>query len=193
MTDASLRGLHLSVYAFSDSQCTLLINALTLKWGLACMSIILSQVLGSTSHNHLWILYDFLLRNTWILQCITRSVYNILDLLPFYAILRSIPNKLFGVLAMFAALLILLGMPLFDTSRVRGAQFRPMYRAAFWVLVLDFYILMQLGAHHVENPFIFLGQIATAIYFAWFVLLVPLLGVIENTLMDVATTSVENT
>lgn len=108
-------------------------------------------------------------------------------LLPFYAILRSIPNKLLGVVAMLASLLILLGMPLFDTARVRGAQFRPMYRAAFWLLALDFYVLMQVGAEHVENPWIVVGQIATAVYFGWFLVLVPALGIIENTLMDVAT------
>lgn len=58
-------------------------------------------------------------------------IANIYDLLPFYAILRSIPNKLLGVLAMFSALLILLAMPLLDTSRIRGAQFRPLMRFAF--------------------------------------------------------------
>lgn len=78
-------------------------------------------------------------------------------------------------------------MPLFDTARVRGAQFRPMYRAAFWLFALDFYVLMQVGAEHVEAPWILVGQIATAVYFGWFLLLVPAIGIIENTLMDVAT------
>ena len=107
-------------------------------------------------------------------------------LLPFYAILRSIPNKLLGVLAMFSALLILLAMPLLDTSRIRGAQFRPLMRFAFWVLVADFFMLMFLGSMHVEEPYITLGQISTFFYFFWFLGLVPLIGIVENTLIDLA-------
>jgi ubiquinol-cytochrome c reductase cytochrome b subunit len=105
-------------------------------------------------------------------------------LLPFYAILRSIPNKLIGVIAMFISLLILLAMPLLDQSRVRGSQFRPLSRAIFWILVADFAALMFLGQEHVEQPFIIVGQIATAIYFLWFILLVPITSIIENTLLD---------
>jgi len=108
-------------------------------------------------------------------------------LLPFYAILRSIPNKLLGVLRMFSALLILLAMPLLDTSRIRGAQFRPLMRFAFWVFTRNFFMLMYLGACHVEDPFITVGQISTALYFLWFVLIVPVIGVVENTLLDLAT------
>ena len=105
-------------------------------------------------------------------------------LLPFYAILRSIPNKLLGVLAMFASLLILLAIPIMDRSRIRGSQFRPLNRFIFWVLVADFLVLIYLGSQHVEQPYIIVGQIATALYFAWFVVLVPLTSIIENTLMD---------
>jgi ubiquinol-cytochrome c reductase cytochrome b subunit len=75
-------------------------------------------------------------------------------LLPFYAILRSIPNELLGVLAMFASLLILLAMPIVDTSRVRGSQFRPLMRWAFWLFVSNFFVLMYIGSQHVEEPFI---------------------------------------
>ena len=107
-------------------------------------------------------------------------------LLPFYAILRSIPNKLLGVIAMFASLLILLGMPLLDTSRVRGSQFRPLMRWSFWILVADFFLLMHIGSEHVEAPWIVVGQVATAVYFGWFLFLVPVIGIIENTLMDIA-------
>ena len=110
-------------------------------------------------------------------------------LLPFYAILRSIPNKLIGVLAMFMALLILLAMPLLDTSRIRGAQFRPLMRFAFWVFVANFIMLMYLGACHVEDPFITVGQVCTALYFLWFVLIVPVIGIVENTLLDLATSN----
>ena len=106
-------------------------------------------------------------------------------LLPFYAILRSIPNKLLGVISMFASLLILLAMPILDQSRIRGSQFRPLNRFIFWILVADFILLMYLGSQHVEQPFIVVGQVATALYFAWFVILVPVTSIIENTLIDI--------
>lgn len=106
-------------------------------------------------------------------------------LLPFYAILRSIPNKLLGVICMFASLLILLLIPLLDLSRVRGSQFRPLNRFIFWVLAADFVLLGYLGSQHVEQPFVFTGQVATALYFAWFIVLVPVTSLIENTLIDI--------
>lgn len=108
-------------------------------------------------------------------------------LLPYYAILRSIPNKLLGVIAMLMSLLILLAMPILDTCRVRGSQFRPLMRFSFWVFVTDFFLLMYLGSQHAEEPYVTLGAIATRIYFGWFLVLVPVVGVIENTLMDIAT------
>lgn len=107
-------------------------------------------------------------------------------LLPFYAILRSIPNKLLGVLAMFFSLLVLLLMPIVDTSRIRGSQFRPLMRFSFWLLVCDFLILMYIGSQHVESPFVEIGQVCTAFYFGWFIIVVPVIGLIENTLMDIA-------
>jgi len=107
-------------------------------------------------------------------------------LLPYYAILRSIPNKLLGVLAMFASLLILLVMPIVDTSRIRGNQFRPLMKFFFWVFVANFFILMWIGSQHPNSPFVEVGQVATALYFSWFVIIVPVTGVIENTLMDLA-------
>src|ERR1700744_2773531 len=106
-------------------------------------------------------------------------------LLPFYAILRSIPNKLLGVVAMFSALLILLVMPYTDLSRSRGIQFRPLSKIAFYVFVANFLILMQLEAKHVESPFIEFGQISTALYFAYFVIIVPFVTFIENTLIEI--------
>lgn len=106
-------------------------------------------------------------------------------LLPFYAILRSIPSKLIGVLAMFFSLLILLFMPILDVSRVRGSQFRPFMRIAFWMLVADFFILIFIGSQHVESPYIEIGATATAFYFLWFVAIVPIVGIIENTLIDI--------
>jgi ubiquinol-cytochrome c reductase cytochrome b subunit len=108
-------------------------------------------------------------------------------LLPYYAILRSIPNKLLGVIAMFSSLLILLLLPILDVSRVRGSQFRPLAKVSFWVFVVNFFVLLKLGSAHVENPFITLGMICTALYFTWFLVIVPTIGLIENTLLDLAT------
>lgn len=108
-------------------------------------------------------------------------------LLPFYAILRSIPNKLLGVIAMFSAILILLVMPFTDLSRSRGIQFRPLSKIAFFVFVGNFLILMQLGAKHVESPFIEFGQISTVLYFAHFLVIVPLISLLENSLTELAT------
>ena len=105
-------------------------------------------------------------------------------LLPFYAILRSIPNKLLGVIAMLTAILIILILPITDLGRSKGLQFRPLSKLAFWIFVVNFLILMKLGACHVESPFIELGQISTALYFSHFILIVPTLSIIENTLID---------
>lgn len=107
-------------------------------------------------------------------------------LLPFYAILRSIPNKLLGVIAMFSALLILLVMPLTDLGRSRGIQFKPLNKIAFFVFVANFLILMQLGAKHVESPFIEFGQISTAIYFSYFLIIIPVISLIENTFISIS-------
>lgn len=108
-------------------------------------------------------------------------------LLPFYAILRSIPNKLLGVIAMFASLFILLILPITDTSRIRGNQFRPIMKFAFWVLVVVFIILFWIGASHPVSPYSEIGAVATALYFSWFIIIVPVTGIVENTLMDLAT------
>lgn len=107
-------------------------------------------------------------------------------LLPFYTILRSIPNKLLGVIAMFVALLIFLILPISDTSRIRGNQFRPINKFFFWVLIVDFMILMWIGSQHPTTPFVEVGQVATALYFAWFIIFIPIIGIIENSLFDLA-------
>lgn len=108
-------------------------------------------------------------------------------LLPFYAILRSIPNKLLGVIAMFAAILAILLLPFSDLSKLRGIQFRPLSKIAFFIFVANFLILMQLGAKHVESPFIEFGQISTILYFAHFIVIVPSVTLLENSLIDLAT------
>jgi len=108
-------------------------------------------------------------------------------LLPFYAILRSIPNKLLGVIAMFAAILALMAMPLTDLSKLRGVQFRPLSKIAFFIFVANLLVLMQIGAKHVETPFIEVGQISTILYFAHFFIIVPVVSIIENSLVELAT------
>ena len=105
-------------------------------------------------------------------------------LLPFYAILRSIPNKLLGVIAMFAAILILLLLPITDISRSRGIQFRPLSKIVFYIFIANFLILMQLGAKHVETPFIEFGQISTVLYFAYFIVIIYSVTLLENSFID---------
>ena len=107
-------------------------------------------------------------------------------LLPFYAILRSIPDKLLGVIAMFGSLLILLVLPITDISRNRGNEFRSFSKFSFWSLAATFIVLMFIGSQHPESPFVEVGQIFTAYYFTWFLLIVPAIGVFENTLIDIS-------
>jgi ubiquinol-cytochrome c reductase cytochrome b subunit len=85
---------------------------------------------------------------------------------------------------MFAAIVILLVLPFVDLSRSRGIQFRPLSKIAFYIFIANFFILMQLGAKHVESPFIEFGQISTVLYFSHFVIFVPLITLLENTLVD---------
>ena len=99
--------------------------------------------------------------------------------LPFYAILRSIPNKLLGVTMMFASILILFFLPWIDSSKVRSATFRPVFRQFFWVFLLDCVVLGYVGAHPPEGALIVVGQVATLAYFAFFPLL-WVLGKIER-------------
>jgi ubiquinol-cytochrome c reductase cytochrome b subunit len=88
---------------------------------------------------------------------------------------------------MFSAILALLLMPFTDLSRLRGIQFKPLSKIAFFIFAANFLILMQLGAKHVESPFIELGQISTALYFAYFLIIVPITTLVENSLIDLTT------
>ena len=88
---------------------------------------------------------------------------------------------------MFSAILIILVMPITDLSKYRGLQFRPLSKVAFFVFVANFLILMQLGAKHVESPFIEFGQISTVLYFSHFLIIMPLVSFIENTLVELIT------
>jgi quinol-cytochrome oxidoreductase complex cytochrome b subunit len=93
---------------------------------------------------------------------------------------------LLGVVAMFGSLLILLVLPFTDLSRTRSNQFRPAMKLIFWFFVVDFLILFWIGSQHPESPFVEVGQAATAFYFLWFLAIVPLCGIMENTFFDVA-------
>ena len=100
--------------------------------------------------------------------------------LPFYAILRAIPDKLGGVVAMVASIAILFILPWLDTSRVRSARFRPIYKWAFWIFVVDCIALGWVGANSPEGNFIWIGQVTTGYYFAHFILILPLIGKFER-------------
>ncbi len=107
--------------------------------------------------------------------------------LAFYAILRSIPNKLFGVIALFGSLATLAFVPWLDTSKVRSARFRPIYRQFFWILVADGLLLAYVGANRVDAtlsntgiPLLWLGRIGTAYYFLHFWVIMPILGKLET-------------
>lgn len=110
-------------------------------------------------------------------------------LLPFYAILRSIPNKLLGVITMFAAILVLLTLPFTDLGRSRGFQFRPLSKLAFYLFAVVFITLGRLGSVHVEDPFILMGQIYALAYFGYFLIILPGISILENSLMDIANES----
>ena len=105
--------------------------------------------------------------------------------LPFYAILRSIPDKLGGVAAMGGALVILLTIPFTNTSEIRSTQFRPLFKFFFWLLVIDFVILGWLGQKPVIRPYIFSGQVATVFYFLFFCVILPFSGIVESYLMQI--------
>nr|YP_009443264.1 cytochrome b [Mesoclemmys hogei]ATQ37398.1 cytochrome b [Mesoclemmys hogei] len=101
-----------------------------------------------------------------------------------YAILRSIPNKLGGVLALLFSIMILLLMPSLHTSKQRTTTFRPMSQTAFWCLMADLLILTWIGGQPVEDPFILIGQVASTLYFTIILIIIPLTNLAENKMMD---------
>jgi len=100
--------------------------------------------------------------------------------LPFYAILRAIPSKLGGVIAMFSAVLILLFIPWLDRSRVRSAKYRPIFKWFFWLFVISCLGLGYLGAMPAEEPYVTWARIFTIYYFAFFLLVMPFVGILET-------------
>ena len=102
-------------------------------------------------------------------------------LLPFYAILRSVPDKLGGVVLLFASLLILLALPWLDRSKVRSAVFRPIYKQFFWLFVIDILVLGYMGAMPAEGTYLLIARIGTAYYFLHFLIILPFVSLVEKT------------
>jgi quinol-cytochrome oxidoreductase complex cytochrome b subunit len=100
--------------------------------------------------------------------------------LPFYAILRSIPDKLLGVIAMFGSIAVLFVLPWLDSSPVKSGRFRPIFRIFFVLLAIDVVVLGFVGANPPEGTWLITGQISTAWYFLHFLVILPLLGVFER-------------
>jgi quinol-cytochrome oxidoreductase complex cytochrome b subunit len=103
--------------------------------------------------------------------------------LPFYAILRSIPHKSAGILTMLGSILVLFIIPFINTSKVRNTTFRPIFKICFWLFIADFVILTWVGQKPLKNTFIFIGQVATAYYFLFFLILIPVVGKVESILV----------
>src|SRR5262249_34468926 len=101
-------------------------------------------------------------------------------LLPFYAILRSIPNKLLGVLALFGSVFVLFFVPWLDTSNVRSARFRPIYRQFFWLFVVDCVLLTYAGGRPPEGVWLLISRFGAAYYFLFFLAVMPLAGIFEK-------------
>jgi quinol-cytochrome oxidoreductase complex cytochrome b subunit len=100
--------------------------------------------------------------------------------LPYYAILRSIPNKLAGVIAMFGSLALLTLVPWLDRSPVKSARFRPLYQQFFWLLLADCFLLGYCGAHPPEGWYVIASRLGTAYYYLHFLVVFPLLGLFER-------------
>ena len=102
--------------------------------------------------------------------------------LPFYAILRSIPNKIGGVVAMGGSLIILFAIPFTNTSLIRSTTYRPIFKICYWLFVTDFIILTWVGQKPVRDVYVLIGQIGTFYYFFFFIILIPVVGLIETKL-----------
>jgi quinol-cytochrome oxidoreductase complex cytochrome b subunit len=103
--------------------------------------------------------------------------------LPFYAILRSIPNKIGGVIAMFGSLLVMLTIPFTNSSEIRSTAFRPIFKICYWLLVVAFFLLGWVGQMPVEYPYTEIGVISMIYYFLFFIVIIPFLGKFESFLI----------
>lgn len=103
--------------------------------------------------------------------------------LPFYAILRSIPNKIGGVIGMFGSLIILLTIPFTNSSEIRSTAFRPIFKICYWLLVVAFFLLGWVGQMPVEYPYTEIGVVSMIYYFFFFIIIIPFLGKIESYLI----------
>jgi len=104
--------------------------------------------------------------------------------LPLYAILRSVPHKLGGVILMFGAIIVLFLLPYMHTARIRSSVFRPLHRKLFWILCADWVLLGWIGGQMPESPYAEIGQLLTLYYFAHMLVLLPLVGILENKLIE---------
>jgi ubiquinol-cytochrome c reductase cytochrome b subunit len=102
--------------------------------------------------------------------------------LPFYAILRSIPDKLLGVLSMFGSIFFLIILPWLDRHPVRSGRFRPYFKHLYWLLIADVFLLGWIGSQPAEGIFLIIGQLATVYYFFHFLVLMPVLSRYEPVL-----------
>ena len=100
-----------------------------------------------------------------------------------YAILRSIPNKLGGALALIFSILVLFLLPSLHQSRFKGVRFRPISKVFFWFMVGDFLLLVWIGGQPVEEPYILIGQLTATLYFIYFLIIIPVIGYLENKLL----------
>jgi ubiquinol-cytochrome c reductase cytochrome b subunit len=104
--------------------------------------------------------------------------------LPFYAMLRSVPDKVGGIITMGSAILILFLIPFLNTSEIRSTTFRPLFKIFYWFFVIDFFVLMWSGEQSLNEKSVvylmFVSQVATVYYFCFFLILVPLVGLIES-------------
>lgn len=100
--------------------------------------------------------------------------------LPFYAMLRSIPNKLIGVVTMFASIFVWFLLPWLDKSKVRSGAYRPVFKVFFWIFAVNFFLLGWLGGQEVKEPYITLSRFSTLYYFTYFAIILPLLSKYEK-------------